>query len=117
MPPVGRFQSFVKFLSGNAPLITLLIGAAIIRLWSFPSRDELRDGDEIGYVTDGVVAWEGILPGWKAVPAGPQAWISWIYTAGYSAREALRLRGGQLPKVVLPFVAIERALFNIYQDL
>lgn len=118
MASVGGSQSSPGFLRGNAALIILLIGAAIIRIWCFPGRDELRDGDEIGYVTDGVVAWEGILPGWKAVPAGPQAWISWLYTAGRSAWEVVHPpKGPPPPKIVKPFMAIERALCGIYEDL
>lgn len=103
-------------LSKNSLLIALLVCATLLRAWAFPSYEELRDGDEVGYVTGGLMAWEGLLPGWRAVPAGPQTWTGWIFIAGRSTWEGSQLAKG-VPLVLKPFVAIDRALFDTYADL
>lgn len=97
------------------PLLLILFIAAAIRIWSLPSRNEIRDGDEIGYVTDGLVAWEGMLPGWRAVPAGPQTWIGWFWIATRSAWDFVK-QPSSTPSVLKPFVAIDQALFDTYAD-
>jgi len=95
-----------------------VVFAALLRLWIFPSSDELRDPDEIGYVTGGLVAWEGILPGWRSVPAGPQTWMGWVYVGARSAYELMSLaRAHTAPTVLMPFMAVDRALFRTYEDL
>lgn len=103
---------------GKALPIVLLMLAALLRIWNLPDRQEVRDWDEIGYVTDGLVAWEGISPGWGSVPAGPQTWIGWFYAAGRSGWEMPRPQGGAtVPLVLKPYMAIDQALFKTYEDL
>ena len=105
-------------LSGKALLIVLLILAALFRIWIFPSRGEIRDGDEMAYMTGGLVAWEGMLPGMRAVPAGPQTWIGWLYVAGRSGLEMVHLlRAEGVPAMMKPYIAIDQALFRTYEDI
>lgn len=100
-------------------LIILLALGAFLRIWNFPASQEVRDWDEIGYTCDGLVAWEGIPPGWASTtPAGPQTWFSWLYAAGRSGTELLQMRGDkETPKVLKPYLAIDQALFKTYEDL
>ncbi|PWU14631.1 MAG: hypothetical protein C5B50_16985 [Verrucomicrobia bacterium] len=96
--------------------IGLLIFAAALRLWNFPARDEIRDMDEIGYATSGLVAWEGISPGWCFVPAGPQIWTGWTWAATRSAWELAHVPRGT-PPLLKPLKAIDTALFKTDEDL
>ena len=103
---------------GKALPIVLVILAALLRIWNLPAPQEVRDWDEIGYVTDGLVAWEGLSPGWRVVPAGPQTWVGCFYAAGRSGWELLRSpRGPAVPLVLKPYMAIDQALFKTYEDL
>ena len=71
------------------------------------------------YVPNGLLAWEGIAPGMRTGPAGPQTWIGWFYAAGRSGWELLRQQwsGQKIPLVLRPFTAVEQALFKTYEDL
>src|ERR1051325_652240 len=110
-----RFAWAVGDFRKQAPLLFILFIAVAIRIWVLPSRNEIRDGDEIGYVTDGLVAWEGMLPGWRAVPAGPQTWVGWFWIATRSAWDFVK-QPSTTPTVLKPFTAIDQALFDTYVD-
>lgn len=110
-----RFAWAVGDFRKQAPLLFILFLAAAIRIWALPSRHEIRDGDEIGYVSGGLVAWEGMLPGWRAVPAGPQTWTGWLWIATRSAWDYVKQPSGT-PIVLKPFAAIDQALFDTYAD-
>src|SRR6266567_3766678 len=103
-------------LRKQGPLLLLLSVAAAIRIWTMPSLHEIRDGDELGYVSGGLVAWEGMLPGWRAVPAGPQTWVGWLWMAARSALD-LANQPHDRPTLLKPFMAIDHALFETYADL
>src|ERR1041385_4517971 len=112
-------SSFARVPAGlrkQGPLLLLLIVAAAIRIWPMPFLHELRNGDEAGYVSGGLVAWEGMLPGWRAVPAGPQTWIGWVWMAARSALDLVK-QPHDKPQLLKPFLAVDQALFDTYADL
>ncbi|HWF18880.1 MAG TPA: hypothetical protein VG754_06405 [Verrucomicrobiae bacterium] len=112
-----RVQSSVT-ASSKAIIIFLLILAAALRIWNLPALNEVRDWDEIGYTTDGLMAWEGLLPGWESVPAGPQTWESWLFVGARSGWEFLHSqRKAATPGALKPLMAIDQALFKTYEDL
>jgi hypothetical protein len=111
-----RFAQFVGALRKQRLLLLLLTVAAAIRIWTMPYRNELRDMDEIGYVSGGLLAWEGMLPGWRAAPAAGQTWIGWLWIAARSAWDFIMLPHGT-PSPLRPFAAIDQALFDTYADL
>lgn len=105
-------------LGRTALPIVLVTLAALLRIWNLPDLREMRDPDELVYVPNGLMAWEGLPPGMRTGPAGPQTWIGWFYAAGRSGWELLRPQGAQkVPLVLKPFMAIEQALFKTYEDL
>ena len=104
--------------SGRIALIIVLALAAFLRIWNFPASQEIRDWDEMGYVCNGLMAWEGLTPGWRSTPAGPQTWTGWLYAAGESGLETLRARGDKsVPGMLKPYLAIDQALFKAYEDI
>jgi hypothetical protein len=109
---------FDRIVPGRALPILLVTLAAALRIWNLPAFKEVRDFDELAYVPGGLVAWEGLPPPMRTVPAGPQTWIGWFYAAGRSGWELLRPQQGQVvPLLLRPFTAIEQALFKTYEDL
>lgn len=100
-------------------LLVLLVCALGIRGWHFPDRYEVRDGDEVGYVSDGLLLWEGITPGFKASPSGPITWTGWMWAGTLSVRYLFAPEEGDshVPRLVRPFVAVDQALFRLYSDL
>jgi hypothetical protein len=105
--------------NGKIALIIVLALGAFLRLWNFPAAQEVRDWDEIGYTCDGLMAWEGLPPGWASTtPAGPQTWIGWFYAGGRSGLEFLKLRKDKTsPPLVKPYAAVDQALFKSYENL
>ena len=104
--------------SSKALLVLVLGLAALLRLMNLPGRYEIRDWDEIAYESCGLVAWEGISPGLRSVPSGPETWVGWLYAAGCSGWEILHpSREAAAPKVLKPYLAIDQALFKTYEDL
>jgi hypothetical protein len=95
----------------------LLLGLGL-RIWNFPPRYEVRDGDETGYIYGGLLLWEGMTPGFKMSPAGIQTWISWTYCAGKSAANLLWKQDSDasIPALLRPFYAVEQTLFETYRD-
>src|SRR5277367_6331679 len=59
--------------------IVLLLAAVAVRFWAWPSRYEIRDVDEPPYLSSSLVLVEGITPGFKPSPAGPQIWLGWMF--------------------------------------
>ncbi len=103
---------------GKTALISLLVLGAFLRLWSFPAPTEVRDWDELGYTCNGLMAWEGVSPGWVSTPAGPQTWVGWLYAAGRSGWEFMTNKDpNNLPRVLKPYLALDQALFKSYEDL
>jgi hypothetical protein len=99
-----------------ALVIALLLGLSL-RIWNYPSRYQLQDGDELGYTYGGLLLWEGLTPGFKMAPAGLQTWVSWAYCGGKSLMNLLRDRNeDRIPAPIRPFSAVDRALFDIYRD-
>jgi hypothetical protein len=100
-------------------LLAILAVGALLRAWNFPRFHEVRDVDEIGYMSSGLVLWEGMIPGFHASPAGPQTWLSWAYAAGKSSWYLVHPTGAiaAAPSKVRPLLAIDAALFDIYQDM
>jgi hypothetical protein len=102
----------------KAILVAILIVAALLRIAALPAYDELRDGDEYQYTTGGILVLEGITPGMKAAPAGPMTWLGWAYGAAHAARHVVS-RGPEeraVPLQLVPFVAVNHAIFDIYRD-
>jgi hypothetical protein len=114
-----NFQLWPASLGRWAFPILLVALAAVLRIWNLPDFKEMRDGDELFYVPNGLLAWEGLAPGTRTVPAGPQTWIGWFYAGGRSGWELLRQlhEGPKMPLVLRPFMAVEQALFKTYEDL
>ena len=108
----GRRASWAVF-------VLVLIVATALRWFDFPARYEIRDVDETGYLGGGLQLIEGLTPGYKAAPAGPQFWIEWAYVATDALHHLIsptpRVRS--LPLAVRPFTALDDALFDAYHDL
>src|SRR5258708_4159200 len=111
-----RFEWVVGAFRKQGLRLLLLAAAAAIRIWTMPRRNEIRDMDEMGYAIGGLLVWEGMLPGWRAAPAGPQTWIGWLWIAARSAWNFLK-QPHSTPDPVKPFAAIDQALFDTYADL
>ncbi|HTW94364.1 MAG TPA: hypothetical protein VMD30_06210, partial [Tepidisphaeraceae bacterium] len=97
----------------------IVILAAILRVGMFPHPDEERDVDEVGYLKGSLALLEGLPPGYKAAPAGPNLWVGWLAVSAESVWHfahpgALERR---VPLQVRPFVAIDHTLFSNYHDL
>src|SRR5689334_11948668 len=104
--------------SGRITLVIVLALGTLLRLWNFPAAQEVRDWDEIGYTCNGLMAWEGLSPGWVCVPSGPQTWIGWFYAATHSGMELLKEREDKTtPSLLKPYLAADQALFKSYEDL
>jgi hypothetical protein len=100
-------------------MIFVLILGGVFRWLEFPGRYELRDVDETGYLAGGPQLIEGIAPGYKAAPGGPQFWAEWAYVAVDAARRMVEPgpRESAVPLQVRPFIALDDALFHTYRDL
>jgi hypothetical protein len=100
-------------------LACVLCVAALLRVWNYPSPAEVRDCDEIGYLTTGLQLWEGIIPGYKHTPDGPQTWWVWMYAASRSVASWFSSDSEDLEGSwkLRPFLEIDRALFESYADL
>jgi hypothetical protein len=51
-------------------LLVVLAMGALVRAWNFPRYHEVRDMDETGYMSSGLVLWEGMIPGFHASQPG-----------------------------------------------
>ena len=102
-----------------AGMVAVLAIGALLRAWNFPSFHEVRDVDDIGYLSSGLVLWEGMVPGYHASPSGPQTWLVWLYAATksgvYLIHPTPTIAGA--PVQVRPMLAVDAALFDIYQDM
>ncbi len=98
---------------------SILAVALLLRCLIFPHVDETRDIDEAGYLKGSLALLEGLPPGYKAAPAGPNFWLGWAYTGGVAAYHLFSPgpEERQVSIQVRPFVAIEHALFDQYRDL
>ena len=99
--------------------LALLLGvAAAVRVFNFPVHQEVRDCDEIAYLTSGLILWEGMTPGLKHTPAGPQTWVGWLYAAALSGHDLLTGGAEQAGESwkIRPFLAVDSALFASYAN-
>lgn len=96
----------------------VLVGLAL-RLAAFPRGNEVRDGDELGYVSGGFLLWEGMAPGFQFAPAGPLTWSTWTYAAIATVHATLHPAGAirSLSRPVRLLFAVEQGLFDAYADL
>ncbi len=90
----------------------------MLRALDFPAYDELRDEDEVPYMSCGLLVAEGMAPPVHFAPAGPQTWLIWLRSMGLSARYVVFPTAEELkvPAVVRPFTALNHALFDQYRD-
>lgn len=98
-------------------LYCLLLLATILRSFNFPSPYEQRDSDETGYVQSSMAVFEGMLPPFKAAPAGPQIWIGWSYLAARAAMYTVFPTEDEraASRAFRPYVAINHAVFDAYR--
>src|ERR1700683_4157913 len=105
--------------SARIALLAVLFIAAVLPGFFFPHPYEMRDVDEIGYMDAGLLVWEGIGPNVKASVNSPETWFGWVYAAAQTAKNLAMpvppIRSA--PMLVRPYLAIDRALFDTYQDL
>jgi hypothetical protein len=114
------FYRFHRRLGPRALLGILVLSLAFgLRIWNFPDPYEVRSTDEVGYLSGGLLLWEGITPGFKMAPAAPLTWLGWGYAAILSGKYFWASRGsGEGSSFFLrPFYAIDSALFDLYRDL
>jgi hypothetical protein len=113
-------ESVVSPRSGRVRwALALILGAAgLLRLLNFPSQQALRDCDEIAYLTGGLALWEGMAPGLKHTPAGPQTWVGWLFAAALSAHDLVVADPEQCGESwkTRPFLAVDSALFALYAN-
>ena len=99
-------------------LVMVLLVATALRLINLPSRYNVRDTDEPLYLYGSLNVLEGITPGMKAAPAGPQTWIGWMYASAATIKNAILpdAQTRQVPLQVRPFFALQKTLFDLYHD-
>jgi hypothetical protein len=99
--------------------LCVVILAFLVRLAILPHRDETRGFDEEGYLTGSLALIEGLPPGYKAAPAGPNTWVGWLYTGVCIVWHSLSPTPAEraLPIQVRPFIATNSVLFDHYRDL
>ena len=126
MPNPPDIQASSRESTGQRPggRITAGIAAMILiglclRLWAFPHYDETRNVDEPGYLKGSLTLLEGLPPGYKAAPAGPNTWVGWLYAGGVAAVHLVHpdAEERRLPLAIRPFFAVNHALFDQYRDL
>jgi hypothetical protein len=98
-------------------LFLVLVVALALRLWTWPHRYEVRDVDETGYLSSSLVLVEGLPPGYKPSPAGPQIWLGWLWAQAHIAQALLQPTTPHPPLQLRPFLAMNQALFDLYHDL
>lgn len=103
---------------GFVALVAVLVLGAFLRWAMFPGRYELRDVDEVGYVSGGFALLEGVTPAYKNAPGGLLFWTTWAYSAGQALHTALNLTPAErsLPGLLKPFAILDRTLFDLYRD-
>ena len=108
-----------RFPKNHWALGFLLLCALGLRVWNFPELYHVRSYDEIGYLSGGLLLWEGITPGFKMSPAGPGTWLVWGYAAGLSTKHLFfpEKREKPEPFPLRPYMAVDSALFELYRDL
>jgi hypothetical protein len=109
----------VQRRGGRIVLLIILIAAVVLQVLNWPHRYEVRDGDEVGYLDSSLVLVEGIAPGFKPSPAGPQIWLGWTWAYARIAWNLIHPGPyhAHLPVAFRPFVAMNQALFSIYRDM
>ncbi len=101
-------------------VLAVMVLALSLRLANLPGSTESRNFDETGYLSSGLVMFEGMSPGYKASPAATEIWFSWLSAAYETARSvpsAKAALGTDASIKTLPFVAIDYALGKLYADL
>jgi hypothetical protein len=109
-----------KSRAGRIDLIvlTILLIAALLVRFIYHPDDNLYDADEMGYVNSNVLLAEGLTPGYKAAPGGPQISLGWGYVMAKAGWEILRPTPEvrQAPTTLRPFVVLNNVLFDAYRD-
>jgi hypothetical protein len=100
-----------------AAFLAVMFAAVIVRAVTFPKRYELRDADEIGYISSSLAVVEGLAPGYQPSPAGPLVWLGWGWAELKIVRELFDPNVARLPLQLRPFFAINLALFDLYHDM
>ncbi len=97
----------------------ILIVAAGLRVAHFPATNEVRDDDDLRYAISGLQLFEGLPPGMKATPNGPQTWLTAGFVAVRAAISFVRPPEdwGSIPAPVRFYFAVDKALFDTYADL
>ena len=75
--------------------------------------------DEVGYLQGSLALFEGITPGYKAAPAGPQFWLGWMYTGAVAAENLVSPPPdiASEPALLRAMACVDRALWSLYRDL
>jgi hypothetical protein len=98
-------------------MLVVLAAALVLRWWTWPHRYEIRDVDEPGYLSSSLVLVEGMAPGYKPSPAGPEIWLGWIWAQAHIAGALLHPNVAHPPMQLRPFLAMNQGLFDLYHDL
>src|SRR5665213_3388298 len=102
----GKLPIHTKYV-----LAAVIVVAMVLRIWDWPGRYEVRNVDEAGYLYGSLALVEGITPGYKPSPAGPQIWLGWAIAEIDTVRHFVHPPLSQ-PKVavaVRPFLAMDHA--------
>ncbi len=97
----------------------VMLVAAGLRAWDWPRRYDVRDVDEVGYLSSSLCLVEGLSPGYKPAPAGPLIWLGWAWAQGHVLYDAAHPTAAEraAPVGVRAFLVMDRALFDLYHDL
>ncbi|MCS7034940.1 MAG: hypothetical protein NZ561_13260 [Phycisphaerae bacterium] len=99
-------------------LVLVALGLTL-RLYWFPHRYEQRTVDEAPYLYTCLMLAEGMMPGHKAVPAGLQTWLGWLWINGQAALNLLNPTDQErsIGLVARPVYVLNRTLFDIARDV
>src|SRR4051794_37665485 len=95
----------------------LLVAGVTFPSW-FPDPHQYQDEDELSYMMVGTEVFQGLSPAYHYTFSGPEAWVSWTYTAASSARYFIfpTAEEAAVDPQVRPYVAINHAIWDIYND-
>src|SRR6185436_11860727 len=100
-------------------LIAIAIAAMALRVIAFPDGHAPPASDEAGYLGDGLLLLEGMVPAYKFVPAGLLTWFTAL-VAGVETLWRLLFSSAAfagMPAMLKPLAALEATLFANYADL